>query len=170
MPLPSRTLTLSLARGHPRVHDERPQVSAHHCSKPAHERQLCVVPNIPFPSYLLQFKGLRPPYFQQALPMSLDLNPLRKTRVIRGQEHESVRPCLSLVLYTGQPLSKLGPAGAAALRIYLEAIPKDALKSCEMGDDTGPLTSRRIARDIKRLEKPAKNDDFFALVYSSSED
>ncbi|HEY3500245.1 MAG TPA: type VI immunity family protein [Polyangiaceae bacterium] len=74
------------------------------------------------------------------------------------------------MLHTGQPLSRLGPAGAAALRTYLEAIPKDALKSCEMGDDTGPLTSRRIARDIKRLEKPAKNDDFFALIYSSSED
>jgi hypothetical protein len=101
--------------------------------------------------------------------MTVDLTPLRKTLVKKTGEEESVRPALLLSMYSDRPVAALSPAAASALRAYLDLIPNGALRSCANEQNIGPLTPRRISRDLKHLDNPAKNEEYNQLYYSSSE-
>lgn len=101
--------------------------------------------------------------------MSIDLAPLRKTLSKKTGEEESVRPALQLSIYSEWPIKKLSPAAAKALRLYLDLIPNGILRSCAIEDDVGPLTTKRLGRDLKQLDQPPKNADYNQLYYSSSE-
>jgi hypothetical protein len=101
--------------------------------------------------------------------MTLDLSPLKRRLRKKSGEEDSVWPSLTLTLYSDQPLAKLGPHAVALLRTYMQAIPENALRSALIRDDIGLLTAQRLARDLKRFEKPLKSDDGGRIVYSSSD-
>lgn len=100
--------------------------------------------------------------------MTVDLTPLKQRLRKKTGEEDSVWPSLTLTLYSELPFAQLGPYAAALLRRYMAAIPENALKSALIRDDVGPLTPQRITRDLKRLDKPPKNDDGGWIIYSSS--
>jgi hypothetical protein len=101
--------------------------------------------------------------------MTIDISQFTRTLTKRSGEEESVRAALFVSFYSPRPLSALAPLGAEALRDYLATIPPGVLKSALVGDQIGPLTSQRAARDMRRLERPPSNSDFDQLYYSSSE-
>ena len=102
--------------------------------------------------------------------MRLDVSKLRQTLTKRGVEEESVRPVIMLSLYSEVSLHELGPSAAAALREYLEIIPKDILRSAQLDSgDAGKLSSRRIARDLKHLGNPPRDEEILGVLYSSAE-
>jgi hypothetical protein len=101
--------------------------------------------------------------------MTLDLSGLRRTLRKKTGEEDSVCPVLMLTLYSALPLAQIGPGAAAVLSRYVESIPPGSLRSAQIRDDVGPLTSQRIARDLKRLQKPSGSESLEVIVYSSSE-
>ena len=102
--------------------------------------------------------------------MRLDVSKLRQTLTKRGVEEESVRPVIMLSLYSEVSLHELGPSAATALRKYLEIIPKNVLRSAQLDSgDAGKLTSRRVARDLKHLDSPPRDEDILGVLYSSAE-
>ena len=101
--------------------------------------------------------------------MTLDLSPLSKSLTKKSGEEESVRPALVLSLYSDRPVTQLAPFVAEAVREYLAAIPPGVLRSGLVGDNVGPLSTQRVARDLKRLEQPPKGTDYIQIYYSSSE-
>jgi hypothetical protein len=101
--------------------------------------------------------------------MTLDLSVLKRQLRKKGKEESSVWPSLTLTLYSNAALAELSPFAAILLRRYVEAIPKDVLRSALIREDFGPLTHQRFKRDIRRLEAPLKKDEGGRLIYSSSE-
>ena len=99
--------------------------------------------------------------------MTLDLSPLRRKLTKKAGEEDSVWPALLLTLYSPLPLRELSPPVAKCVRAYLDLIPNGALRSGLIGDWIKALGSNRIARDLRRLEHPAKNVTIEGLYYFS---
>ncbi|MER9300049.1 DUF3396 domain-containing protein [Mesorhizobium sp. M0621] len=102
--------------------------------------------------------------------MEFDFSKLTQTLIKRGVREESVRPVMMLSLYSEVSLHKLGPSAATALRSYFDLIPNKTLRSAQLDNgDAGKLSPQRIARDLRHLDNPSKDEDIIGLLYSSAE-
>jgi hypothetical protein len=101
--------------------------------------------------------------------MSIDLSKLNRTRNIKGKEELSVLPCLALTLYSDISLKELAPKLSEAIKKYLDFIPQGTLRSCWVKDQMKKLTTQKVNRDLKTLEKMPKHQEEFYLLYSQGE-
>lgn len=101
--------------------------------------------------------------------MGLDLGHLHRTLPSFGKEEPSVAPCLALTLYSDVPLLELATSMAQVLRLFIDRLPKGALRSCWGDGGVVKLTTRRINKDIKTLEAIPPHYEHLDLYYSTGE-